>query len=45
MGDEKPFDNAVDAAGLLRLTTTRRYTRHMGNTIDEDILEEAGICV
>lgn len=39
MGDEKPFDNAVDAAGLLRLTTTRRYTRHMGNVIDKDIAE------
>lgn len=39
MGDEKPFDNAVDAAGLLRLTTTQRYTRHMGNVIDKDIAE------
>ncbi len=41
MSDEKPFDNAVDAAGYLRLTTLKRYTRHIGNVMDDDIREEA----
>lgn len=41
MADEKPFDNAIDEAGLLRLTTTERFTRHIGNVIDEDIKAEA----
>lgn len=39
MGDEKPFDIAIDDAGLLRLTTTQRFTRHIGNVLDEDIME------
>jgi hypothetical protein len=33
MGNEKPLDEAVDAAGLLRLTTTKQYSRHMGNRL------------
>jgi hypothetical protein len=33
MNDEIPFDKAVDAAGLLRLSTVERYTRHMGNVL------------
>lgn len=37
MGDEKPFDNAVDRAGLLRLCTEQRYTRHIGNRLDKDM--------
>lgn len=37
MGDEKPFDNAIDRAGLLRLTTTHRLARHIGNVLDEDM--------
>jgi hypothetical protein len=39
MGDEKPFDWAVDNAGLLRLTTTERYTRHIGNILDDELRE------
>jgi len=39
MGDEKPFDIAVDNAGLLRLTTIERYTRHIGNRLDDDLIE------
>ncbi len=34
LGDERPFDEAVDKAGYLRLTTTQRFTRHMGNVPD-----------
>ena len=36
MADEKPFDYAVDKAGYLRLTTEDRYTRHIGNYLDEE---------
>jgi len=39
MGDEKPFDWAVDNSGLLRLTTTQRYTRHIGNVLDDELRE------
>lgn len=35
MLNEKPFDAAINAAGLLRVTTEKRYTRHLGNVIDE----------
>ena len=41
MSDEKPFDNAINAAGLLRLTTIHRYTRHIGNVMDVKIKVEA----
>ena len=36
MPNEKPFDVAIDKAGLLRLTTVDRLTRHIGNVLDED---------
>lgn len=39
MGDEKPFDIAMDKAGL-RLATIQRYARHMGNKLDEKIRQE-----
>lgn len=35
LGDEQPFDKAIDTAGLLRLTTTTRYVKHMGNVKGE----------
>lgn len=38
MGDEKPFDNAIDQAGYLRLTTCERYTRHIGNILEKDMV-------
>ena len=37
MADEKPFDWAVDNTGMLRLTTINRYTRHIGNVLDDDL--------
>lgn len=37
MADESKFDKAVDAAGLLRLATVERYTRHMGNALEERV--------
>ena len=33
MADESPFDEAIDRAGLLRLSTIERYTRHIGNKL------------
>lgn len=39
MGCERPFEQAVDMAGLLRLTTVKRYTRHIGNVLDKDLEE------
>jgi len=39
MGDEKPFDVAMDESGL-RLCTTERYARHMGNKLDDKIRQE-----
>lgn len=40
MADEKPLDNAIDAAGLLRLATIERYSRHIGNVLDDGINAE-----
>ena len=34
MEEEGSFDKAVDAAGLLRLSTVDRYCRHIGNVLD-----------
>jgi len=39
MGDEKPLDIALDQTGL-RLCTTQRYSRHMGNIIDDKLRSE-----
>lgn len=37
MPDERPFEMAIDQAGLLRLTTYKRYTRHIGNVLDPEL--------
>ncbi len=37
MPDERPFEQAIDRAGLLRLTTFQRYTRHIGNVLDKEL--------
>lgn len=34
MGEERSFDEAIDNAGLLRLTTIERYARHLGNVAE-----------
>ncbi len=39
MSDEKPFDIEMDRLGL-RLSTTERLTRHMGNYIDDTLRGE-----
>jgi len=43
MADDKPFDNSIDNAGLLRLATTQRYVRHIGNVLDDDIKDHAHV--
>jgi hypothetical protein len=35
MRAEKAFDCAIDELGMLRLTTTERYTKHMGNVLEK----------
>ena len=39
MRPERYFEEAIDQAGLLRLTTFKRCTRHIGNRLDEDLEE------
>jgi hypothetical protein len=39
MGDERPFDITLDTLGL-RLATTERYTRHIGNVLHEELRKE-----
>lgn len=36
MGEERSFDNRLDEVGL-RLATTKRLARHMGNVIDDEL--------
>jgi len=40
MANEKPFDNAVNDAGLLQLTTAKRYSRHIGNMMDHKVITD-----
>lgn len=37
MGSERPFEQAIDRAGMLRLTTFNRTTRHIGNVLDKEL--------
>jgi len=39
MKSERPFDEALDRLGL-RLATTQRLARHMGNVIDDHLRKE-----
>lgn len=41
MGWMIELDEAVDQMGYLRLSTTQRFTRHMGNSLSPEILQEA----
>jgi glycosyltransferase involved in cell wall biosynthesis len=41
MYDMLQFDNAVDAAGYLRLSTPERFTRHIGNVIGSGLQADA----
>ena len=36
------LDESIDKLGYLRLTTPQRYARHIGNTISQEIQDEAG---
>ena len=44
MGEERPFDIALDTIGL-RLATTERLTRHMGNVLDDELRQEVHRCL
>jgi hypothetical protein len=41
MGSMVEFDEAIDSLGYLRLSTTGRFTRHLGNTLSPDVIDEA----
>lgn len=41
MDSKRPFDQAVDDNNLLRLCTIERTSRHLGNVLDEDMLQLA----
>lgn len=41
MGHMVELDEAIDNMGCLRLSTSQRFTRHMGNTLSQAILQEA----
>jgi glycosyltransferase involved in cell wall biosynthesis len=41
MGHMLELDEAVDNLGYLRLSTTQRYTRHLGNALSEQVIQEA----
>lgn len=41
MGEMIQLDEAVDGLGYLRLSTVERTTRHLGNTISPDVIEDA----
>jgi glycosyltransferase involved in cell wall biosynthesis len=41
MGHMIELDEAIDDLGYLRLSTAKRYTRHLGNALSEDVLREA----
>jgi glycosyltransferase involved in cell wall biosynthesis len=42
MGSMIELDEAIDNLGYLRLSTARRYTRHLGNSLSESVRREAG---
>jgi glycosyltransferase involved in cell wall biosynthesis len=41
MGDMVEFDQRLDQLGYLRLSTQARFVRHIGNTINEELRQEA----
>jgi hypothetical protein len=41
MGSMIELDEAIDRLGYLRLSTGERFTRHMGNALSADVLEDA----
>jgi len=41
MGSMIELDQAIDDLGYLRLSTAQRFTRHLGNTLSDEIRQEA----
>ena len=42
VGEERQFEEAIDAAGYARLSTAGRYVRHIGNVINRELRDEIG---
>lgn len=42
MGHMIEFEEAIDRQGVLRLSTTERYVRHIGNVVSPELAEEVG---
>jgi len=40
MGAMVELDEAIDQLGYLRLSTAQRYTRHIGNILNDDLIKE-----
>lgn len=40
MGGQREFDLELDTRGLMRLSTNPRTTQHIGNVIDDTIMEK-----
>jgi glycosyltransferase involved in cell wall biosynthesis len=40
MGAMMELDEAIDQLGYLRLSTSQRYTRHLGNVLNDDLIKE-----
>jgi hypothetical protein len=41
MGNMRELDHAMDERGLMRLSTTQRYVRHVGNAVGQALRREA----
>ena len=41
MGHMIELDEAIDNLGYLRLSTTKRFTRHLGNALSDEVVQEA----
>jgi glycosyltransferase involved in cell wall biosynthesis len=41
MGHMVELDEAIDQMGYLRLSTRKRYTRHLGNTLSQAVIDES----
>lgn len=41
LGDDRKLDDALNQAGYLRLMTTEPLVRHLGNTLPEDLMDDA----
>ena len=45
MGQVRSLDEQLNAAGYLRLTTTKPYVKHMGNRLEAPAATEKGLSI